>query len=407
MSGKDLTKRFAHNNGFCSLAYAPSVKDRILVTCGNDDLVKLHNLELGPTEEGGIQEVDHFDDSVYAVAVSPDGLHIAAGGEGSVAVLFNVEDGGADYECNLTKTTLPIRDLSFSPDSSWLAVASDEDLVKVVNIKDVNEIKTFQGHEGGVKCVAFDPKGEYLASSGTDRSVRLWYLDSGLEIKKLSGAYEKVPATAVSDGNPVNLCQLAWAPNGEFLAVAGSKDVKILERGSLKQLEACAGAHEHEISIVQFSGNGQYLLSVDVENVVVVWDFNTRESLQRYQNGSKVLNAKWDPFSNSIALISAKGEYGLIDNVIPSTKPGPNDKTEDEDDAISDVAAEEDPEAGGVTWEGEGAFDGGFREVTRRVPPQPAFQPQVLFGQTRLHVACKQQIRILGLQATLRCVRVV
>ena len=87
MAGKELTRRFAHNGGFCSLAYAPSVKDRILVTCGNDDLVKLHNLEVAPDEDGGINEIDHFDDSVLAVTVSPDGTRIAAGGVGSVAAV--------------------------------------------------------------------------------------------------------------------------------------------------------------------------------------------------------------------------------------------------------------------------------------------------------------------------------
>ena len=385
MAGKELTRRFAHNGGFCSLAYAPSVKDRILVTCGNDDLVKLHNLEVAPDEDGGINEIDHFDDSVLAVTVSPDGTRIAAGGVGSVAVLFKIEDGGADYERNATKAPLPIRDLCFSPDSNWLAVASDDEEIKVVNVENVQEIKTLKGHEGGVKSIAFDPKGEYLVSAGSDRSVRLWFLETAAEMKKLSSAYEKVPATQLQDGNPLNLCQVAWSPSGEFIAVAGSKDVKILERGSLKELDPCGGAHSDEVSMVQFSSNGLYLLTVDISGVVVVWDFKERESLNRWENKSKVLNAKWDPFSNSIALISIKGEYGLIDNVVPSDKPGPNDSTED-DDVTSEISQNDEGE-GGVTWHDEPSMlagtdlDGGFGMgrsfgMMRREPPQPAFQPQ-------------------------------
>ena len=390
MSGKDLTKRFAHNGGFCSMSYAPGVKDRILVTCGNDDLVKLHNLEVGPDEPP--VEVDHFEDSVYAVAVSPDGTRIAAGGAGMVAVLFKVEDGGADFERNATKCTLPIRDLCFSPDNVWLAVASDNEEIKVVSVENVQEIKSLQGHEGGVKSIAFDPKGEYLASAGSDRSVRLWFLETAAELKKLSGAYDKVPATQVDDGNPVNLCQLAWSPNGEFLAVAGSKDVKILERGSLKELDTCAGAHEHEVSLVQFSSNGLYLLSVDISGLIVIWEFSSRESIARYKNGSKVLAAKWDPFSNTIAIISIKGEYGLIDNVVPDTKPGPNDKVE-EDDVSSEIDDEVDDlgAGGGVQWEGEPTHDarGSYSSYahTRREPPQPAFQPQ----STPVHAATKRR----------------
>ncbi len=390
MAGRDLTRRLAHNAGFCSLAYAPAAaKDRILVTCGNDDLVKLHDLEKGRDDEGGVNEVDHFEDSVYAVAVSPDGTRIAAGGEGKVAVLFKVEDGGADYERNATKSTLPIRDLSFSPDGARLAVASDDDEIRVVHVENKDEVVTLRGHEGGVKSVAFDPKGEYLASSGSDRSVRLWLLETGNEFKKLSQVFGKVPATDVENGNPINLCQLAWSPDGEFLAVAGSKDVKILERASLKEVDACAGAHEHEVSIVQFSSNGLYLLSVDVTGLIVVWEFQSRESLQRYKNGSRVLAAKWDPFANTIAAISIKGEYGLIDDVVPDSKPGPNDKRDDED--VNSEIAQEDgfgeirmqfgdglEPAGGVQWEGEPMLDArGSFAVARRQPPQPPFQPQV------------------------------
>jgi chromosome transmission fidelity protein 4 len=378
--GKDLTRRLAHNAGFCSLAYAPAAKDRVLVTCGNDDLVKLHDLEKGRDEEGGVNEVDHFDDSLYAVAVSPDGTRIAAGGEGKVAVLFKVEDGGADYERNATKATLPIRDLCFSPDGAQLAVASDDDEIKVVHVENKEEVVALRGHEGGVKSVAFDPQGEYLASAGSDRSVRIWLLETGTEFKKLSQVYGKVPATDVEDGNPINLCQLAWSPDGRFLAVAGSKDVKIFERGSFKEVDSCAGAHEHEVSIVQFSSNGLYLLSVDITGLIVIWDFVLRESLQRYKNGSRVLAAKWDPFSNTIAAISIKGEYGLIDDVVPDSKPGPNDKRDDED-MNSEIAQEDDnglEAAGGVQWEDEPELDarGGFA-VTRRERPQPAFQPQV------------------------------
>ena len=210
--------------------------------------------------------------------------------------------------------------------------------------------------------------------------MRLWLLETGNEFKKLSQVFGKVPATDVENGNPINLCQLAWSPDGDFLAVAGSKDVKILERASLKEVDACAGAHEHEVSIVQFSSNGLYLLSVDVTGLIVVWEFQSRESLQRYKNGSRVLAAKWDPFANTIAAISIKGEYGLIDDVVPDSKPGPNDKRDDED--VNSEIAQEDGDglepAGGVQWEGEPMLDArGSFAVARRQPPQSPFQPQV------------------------------
>jgi hypothetical protein len=121
-------------------------------------------------------------------------------------------------------------------------------------------------------------------------------------------------------------------------------------------------------------------MSVDVTGLIVVWEFQSRESLQRYKNGSRVLAAKWDPFANTIAAISIKGEYGLIDDVVPDSKPGPNDKRDDED--VNSEIAQEDGDglepAGGVQWEGEPMLDArGSFAVARRQPPQSPFQPQV------------------------------
>ena len=89
-----------------------------------------------------------------------------------------------------------------------------------------------------------------------------------------------------------------------------------------------------------------------------------------------MLSAKWDPFSNTVAIISAKGEYGLINDVVPDSKPGPNDKV-GEDDVSSEVDEEDLGAEGGVQWEGEPMMDSrGTFAMARREPPQPAFQPQ-------------------------------
>eukprot|EP00960_Hanusia_phi_P077656 768724-Hanusia_phi.AAC.7 len=368
---KRLTTRNAHLEGFCSMQFAPGIKDRKLVTCGSDCLVKIHDLEKYGDDGNDVEEIDHFHGPVHVVAVSPNGQSVAAGGEESLVAMFKMED--ADFERNVTRCSLPIRDLSFSQDSSYLAIASDDSEIKIVNVNNVEDCKTLQGHEGGVKSVCFDPKNEFLLSAGSDRSVRVWDVVNGTEKHKIAQVLEKDAATSIKDGVPANLCRVAWSPDGTIFAVAGSRDIKIFERDGWKESESCVGGHLQNVTDLAFSSNGLYLLSVDTSGVIVIWDVSSRESIKRFP----ILTARWDPFSNSIALISVEGTYGLADSVVPTDKIGPNDRV-DSDQVDADSVGELDEDELEIDPANPSVYKQSNMQAVSfsRPNPQAPFQPQ-------------------------------
>lgn len=395
MSQKELCNKAAHLAGFTSLAFFPGM-ERKVATVGADSFIKVHRLE---ADEDAITEIEHFENVVNAVAVSRDGTTIVAGGEDREVALFKVnKDGEYDFEKLVARSSVDIRELHFSPTSNLVAVASDDKDIHVVNADAVEEVKILSGHRGGVKTVRFDPKGKFIASTGADATLRVWDVASGEEVFIVERVFDQAKANKVAEGTGalLNRCAVAWSHDGLLLAVGGGSDVRVYARDSWEEKESFTGGDASaQISTVQFSRNGCYLLTVNTAGVALAWDVLSRATVgRRLENaaGNKLQLAVWDPDFNAVAVVGTDGSYGLVGDIIGSDKLGPHEMLDDDDeDAESFGAGAEDDEEGGelilddpLEASGGGASrapgkSAGYARQARYEPEveaQPAFQPQ-------------------------------
>jgi serine/threonine protein kinase len=197
-----------------ALAWSP--KDLYVAFGGYSGVVYIQSSateEEFPKWVGSGGPTDDFS-SLKAVAWSPDGQQIVAGwGDGTI----KVRDAFADRnESAVTKYNGSVFSLAWSPidGSKSIAVAvSDQDKGNSVELWDITTRKSgisYQGHSGIIRCIAWSPEGQYIASAGDDASVHIWNANTGVVLYKYSG--HTAPVTSV-----------AWAGDSRRV-VSASKD---------------------------------------------------------------------------------------------------------------------------------------------------------------------------------------
>eukprot|EP00282_Hemiselmis_andersenii_P014344 CAMPEP_0114178870 /NCGR_PEP_ID=MMETSP0043_2-20121206/38773_1 /TAXON_ID=464988 /ORGANISM="Hemiselmis andersenii, Strain CCMP644" /LENGTH=367 /DNA_ID=CAMNT_0001277309 /DNA_START=17 /DNA_END=1117 /DNA_ORIENTATION=+ len=343
---KNYANKNAHMTGFGTLCTFPGASRKIATCGGVDQMVKIHSMEQKEgVEEAESEQIDHFGHGVWAVAVSCDGSMLAAGGsrENEGVALFNKNDDDEfQFERNVGRSSLDTRHLAFSPTSTLLAIASDEQDILVTESDPAKGTTVLEGHRGGVKYLAWDTEGKYLASSGSDATVRIWDPKAKKEVKCIEKAFSKTAASATfasgseeGDGMPKNRCGLSWSPVGNQLAFASGDRVRVFERETWVEKEAFSlGDPNADCSLVQFSPNGSYLLTLDTNGLAIVWDVMEKESLSRHENpkGNEFQVAVFDPDFNGLIVMSKDGGYGSVGDVVADDKVGPHEMLDLDDD---------------------------------------------------------------------------
>ena len=77
--------------------------------------------------------------------------------------------------------------VSFNSDGTLLASGSEDKTIKLWNVATGQEIKTFYGHSGGVNSISFSPDNTQIASGGEDTIIKLWAIVNDQRITTFSG----------------------------------------------------------------------------------------------------------------------------------------------------------------------------------------------------------------------------
>ena len=135
-------------------------------------------------------------DQAISVAFSPDGNLIAANEASGTLFVWSTADGRlqAPAISGVSAHTTP-----FSPDGKWIAAGSNRD-VKIWDAVTKRVLRTFSGHEGPVRAVAFAHDGKLLVSGAADHMVFIWDLAGNQPGRRLAGHSDLVYSVALLPG---------------------------------------------------------------------------------------------------------------------------------------------------------------------------------------------------------------
>jgi WD40 repeat protein/basic membrane lipoprotein Med (substrate-binding protein (PBP1-ABC) superfamily) len=239
----------AHSSFATSVVF--SLDGSWLATSGMDGQVILWDLSTR-------QAVKKFNlgAGIYTIDLSRDGQRLSAAGMGGTIGIWNV---GLVSEGGVFRTEKAAGRITFAPNGAGLAAGvSEQGAVKVWNPKTWEEMLTLEpgkevegklpgdaerdegGHKKDVESTAYSPDGQILATASLDGTVKLWNAASGEQLR-----------TLLVDQNGAH--EVAFSPDGRWLAAAGSVRLRLWETSTWTQLRSWTAGSGQAVYAVDFS----------------------------------------------------------------------------------------------------------------------------------------------------------
>ncbi|MBW4575010.1 MAG: tetratricopeptide repeat protein [Aphanothece sp. CMT-3BRIN-NPC111] len=179
-----------------------------------------------------------------------------------------------DIAYTLTGHSSFVTSVVISPDGQILASSSWDKTIKLWQLSTGREIRTLTGHSQQVHSVAISPDGQTLASGSWDDTIKLWQLSTGQKIRTLSGHSNDIRCVIIS-------------PDGQIIASASEdKTIKIWQVETGKEIRILTG-HSGWVHSLAISPDGQTIVSCSSDETIKIWQVETGKELQTLRSHSE------------------------------------------------------------------------------------------------------------------------
>ena len=246
---------------------------------------------------------------VRSVSFSPDSQTIATASDDQTIKLWNVKTGKAIQ--TFTGHNDKVRSVSFSPDGQTIATASDDQTIKLWNVETGKAIQTFTGHNNNINSVSFSPDGQTIITASDDQTIKIWNVQTGQAIQTFTEHDDKVRSASFS-------------PDGQTIVAASGKTIQFWSPTGV--LLKTFTEFSRVVLSVNFSPNGQMLAITSEDGTIQLQDLNGT-SLAKLYEGNVIYQVKFSPDGNTLASVGGDTIVKLwnLDGTLRQTFQGHQD----------------------------------------------------------------------------------
>ncbi|MCI0539051.1 MAG: hypothetical protein L0Z50_27910 [Verrucomicrobiales bacterium] len=215
---------------------------------------------VNPHAEAVTKILGMMPDVMLAVAFSPDGQRVAAGGTDNSIHIYDVESGRE--QLLIQQHADWVMALAWSPSGAQLASASRDRTARVYNTQTGDLENTYTEHGAPVYAVAFNGDGKQVFTAGRDRKIHRWNVADAKKAGDLGGFEDEIYALLFADGK-------LWS-------VSADKLVREHAPSEKKLVRSLAGHVDRAYALTFDSGRNR-LATGSHDGEVRIWDLNTGE----------------------------------------------------------------------------------------------------------------------------------
>jgi WD40 repeat protein len=250
-------------------------------------------------------------DTVYSAKFSPDGRRVVTASFDRTALIWDARTG--QKVAHLYGHNGPVTSAAFSPDGQYVVTASFDKTARVWDAETGIEIGQLQGHKGIVLSAVFSPDGQGVATASQDTTGLVWDAtaryqlirlhqergeaislghngDFAIDVSINPPTWNMESAVRIWDartGDEVAKLQsprslAAISNGGQHAVTAYGKTAWVWDVKTGQKLSPIQG-HEDTINSVNFSWDGQRVVTTSQDKTARIWDTSTGHEIVTFK----------------------------------------------------------------------------------------------------------------------------
>ena len=291
------------------LAVAFSSDGKTALSVNSDALVKFWDIQSGQMVRSIDRDVKivaaaFFENKKVGLARSWDG--------GNTIYILDMITG--DEKETLVGHQQGITALAFSPDGEWILSSGRDKSLMLFGGEYGEPMRLFHGNKKEVRTVIFSPNKELIAGSDADKKVTVWNTRTG-EVQLTFKPHKK------------EVLVVAFSPDGQSILTGGLDTVKPASVFSVKLWDmskkawwrfskkpiVVLGEHQAEITTAAFSPDGKFVLSADRAGKIKMWEISTGKEIRTFEENQGEVRTATFSFDGKLLVTAGQGKLNLWD----------------------------------------------------------------------------------------------